>query len=154
MDVLDRMTAEEYHANFPRTCNKTVRIQASPNSAFQTTPYGLRLFAEEAVKDKEVEKKEDKNEEAKKAQNPLLTKMGRFSWSSDRRRKKMRRTSRKRRRPKKRERKRIRKEMSGHGFPHHPAYEYRAAHQHSVFLHAPVPPPGMPQHSLHGTDDA
>ncbi|CAP27586.1 Protein CBG07520 [Caenorhabditis briggsae] len=47
MDVLDRMTAEEYHANFPRTCNKTVRIQASPNSAFQTTPYGLRLLAEE-----------------------------------------------------------------------------------------------------------
>ncbi|CAP27774.2 Protein CBG07805 [Caenorhabditis briggsae] len=38
--------------------------------------------------------------------------------------------------------------MSAHGFPHHPTYGYPAAHQHSVFLHAPVPPPGMPQHPL------
>ncbi|PIC48398.1 hypothetical protein B9Z55_007382 [Caenorhabditis nigoni] len=38
--------------------------------------------------------------------------------------------------------------MSGHGFPHHPAYGYPASHQHNGFLHAHVPPPGMPQHPL------
>ncbi|UMM20137.1 hypothetical protein L5515_015490 [Caenorhabditis briggsae] len=65
MDVLDRMTVEEYYANFPRSCNKTIRIQASPNSAFQTTPYGLRLLAEEAEKDKEVEKEDEEDKQEK-----------------------------------------------------------------------------------------
>ncbi|PIC48392.1 hypothetical protein B9Z55_007378 [Caenorhabditis nigoni] len=38
--------------------------------------------------------------------------------------------------------------MSGHGFPHHPAYGYPASHHHSGFLHVPVPPPGITQHPL------
>ncbi|CAO4366979.1 unnamed protein product [Caenorhabditis nigoni] len=40
------------------------------------------------------------------------------------------------------------KKMSGQGFPSHPAHGYPVAHHHNGFLHAHVPPPGMPQHPL------
>ncbi|PIC48396.1 hypothetical protein B9Z55_007380 [Caenorhabditis nigoni] len=73
MDVINIMTAEEYAEYFPRASKEIVRIQASETSAFETTPYGKRLMAEEA------EKEEEKQKEAHKVKNPLLTtQMGRF----------------------------------------------------------------------------
>ncbi|PIC48391.1 hypothetical protein B9Z55_007377 [Caenorhabditis nigoni] len=73
MDVINIMTAEEYAEFFPRASKEIVRIQASETSAFETTPYGKRLMAEEA------EKEEEKQKEAHKVKNPLLTtRKGRF----------------------------------------------------------------------------
>ncbi|CAO4384499.1 unnamed protein product [Caenorhabditis nigoni] len=56
MDVINMMAAEEYAEFYPRAFKEIIRIQASPNSAFETTPYGMSLLVEE------VEKKEEKKE--------------------------------------------------------------------------------------------
>ncbi|CAO4366978.1 unnamed protein product [Caenorhabditis nigoni] len=79
MDVINIMTAEEYAEYFPRASKEIVRIQASETSAFETTPYGMRLLAEEAEKEEEKQMEQKIQEETKKAQNPLLTtRKGRF----------------------------------------------------------------------------
>ncbi|PIC13971.1 hypothetical protein B9Z55_027310 [Caenorhabditis nigoni] len=50
MDVIDLMAAEEYAEFVPRAFMEIIWIQASPNSAFETTPYGMSLLAEEVEK--------------------------------------------------------------------------------------------------------
>ncbi|KAF1767078.1 hypothetical protein GCK72_007036 [Caenorhabditis remanei] len=78
MDVLDKLSVEEYNKKYPRTCTSFI-IGASKQSAFDTTPYGLALqIRAELNLDKEHEGGEEKviENQKKKSALDIIKKIG------------------------------------------------------------------------------